>query len=247
MALLLRPPLHRLGPLLGQVVLRQSLQRAHQLAVHDAGRERVELARGRRHPGLFEQGQAALDVTVEDQQSRLRDASDGGGRGVAPRAHLDGSAGPLLGAWPVPAQHPLVVADHGEPGVGWRDPALIEELLGATQPATHRCHQGGVEQQVHRQAHRGAGRRCGLAGGHQSCVCALPGLDGDIEVPRAVGGVGEHRQIREADLAARIRLPEQVERCRPLTTGCGVVGTLEDAARCTIAHRGAPIYRRLPR
>ena len=65
------PPLHRLGPLLGQVVLRQSLQRAHQLAVHDAGRQRVELAGRHRHPGLLEQGQASLDLAVEDQQARL--------------------------------------------------------------------------------------------------------------------------------------------------------------------------------
>ena len=33
----LGPPLHRLGPFLGQVIVRQALQGAHQLAVHDPG------------------------------------------------------------------------------------------------------------------------------------------------------------------------------------------------------------------
>jgi hypothetical protein len=37
------PPLHRLGPLLGDVVLPEPLQCAHEFAVDDAGRERVEL------------------------------------------------------------------------------------------------------------------------------------------------------------------------------------------------------------
>ena len=53
----LAPPLHRLGPLLGHVVLRESLQGAHELAVDDPGRERVEVAGDRRHPHLVEQGE----------------------------------------------------------------------------------------------------------------------------------------------------------------------------------------------
>jgi hypothetical protein len=39
----LAPPLHRLGPFLGNVVLSDALQGTHELAVHDARRERIEL------------------------------------------------------------------------------------------------------------------------------------------------------------------------------------------------------------
>ena len=54
----LAPPLHRLGPFLGDVVLGESLQGADELAVDDPRRERIEVAGDRRHPGLVEQRQA---------------------------------------------------------------------------------------------------------------------------------------------------------------------------------------------
>jgi hypothetical protein len=131
--------------------------------------------------------------------------------------------------------------------MGWRGPSLIEELLGATQPPTHRRHQGGIEQQMHRQSHRGAGRGDGLAGDYQSCVGPLPGFDRHIEVPRAVGGVGKQRQIGIAELAARVCVLEQVECRRPVANRCGGMRTLESPARCALAHRAPPICRRLPR
>ena len=53
----LAPPLHRLGPFLGHVVLREALQGAHELAVDDPGRERIEVPGDRRHPGFVEQRQ----------------------------------------------------------------------------------------------------------------------------------------------------------------------------------------------
>ena len=90
----LAPPLHRLGPLLGHVVLREALQRAHELAVDDPGRERIEVAGDRRHPGLVEQRQALLDIAVEDEQPGLGHLSDGARRRVTRRAHLDGARGP---------------------------------------------------------------------------------------------------------------------------------------------------------
>jgi len=51
----LAPPLHRLGPLLGDVVLGEALQRADELAVDDPGRERIEVPGHRCHPNLIEQ------------------------------------------------------------------------------------------------------------------------------------------------------------------------------------------------
>jgi hypothetical protein len=45
------PPLHCLGPLLGQVVLGEALQGAHEFAIDDPGRERIEVAEDGRHSG----------------------------------------------------------------------------------------------------------------------------------------------------------------------------------------------------
>ena len=51
----LRPTFHRLGPLLGQVVEREALEGAHQLAVDNPCGEGIQISRHRGHPGLVEQ------------------------------------------------------------------------------------------------------------------------------------------------------------------------------------------------
>ena len=79
----LAPALHRLGPLLGHVVLRESLQRADELAVHEPGRERIEIPGDRRHSRLVEQRQTFLDIAAQDAQPSRRHSSDGARRGVA--------------------------------------------------------------------------------------------------------------------------------------------------------------------
>ena len=56
----LAPPFHGLGPFLGQVVLGESLQGADELAVDDPGRERIQLAGSRGHPGFVEERQPLL-------------------------------------------------------------------------------------------------------------------------------------------------------------------------------------------
>ena len=58
----LAPPLHRLGPFLCDVVLGEALQGAHELAVDDPRRERVEVPGERRRAGFIEQRQARLGL-----------------------------------------------------------------------------------------------------------------------------------------------------------------------------------------
>ena len=94
----LAPPLHRLGPLLGHVVLGEALQGAHQLAVDDPCRERIEVPRDRRHPGFVEQRQTLLDIAVQDEQPCLGYPSDGARRRVTGRTDLDRPPGPHPGA-----------------------------------------------------------------------------------------------------------------------------------------------------
>ena len=189
----LAPPLHRLGPLLGHVVLGEALQGAHELAVDDPGRERIEVPGDGRHPGLVEQRQTLLDIAVQDEQPGLCHPSDGARRRVTRRTHLDGSPGPLPSAGQVAGQHPLVGADDREPRVRRRLTPTFEKPLRSCQPAAHRCHEGGVEEQVHRDAN---GRACGrdlVTGLHARGVGALPRLDGHIEMAGRVGDLAEHR------------------------------------------------------
>src|SRR5687768_15746683 len=49
------PPLHRLGPLFREVVLRERLQCAHELAVDDPRREGIEFAGDGSHAGFVEE------------------------------------------------------------------------------------------------------------------------------------------------------------------------------------------------
>ena len=128
-----RPSLHRLGPFLGQVVERESLECAHQLAVDDAGREGVEVSRGRSHSCLVEQCETARDIAIEDDDASLGDPSDGGGRRVTPRTDLARLTGTCERALPVADQHALVATDHRKPGVGRRLVALVEQLLRREQ------------------------------------------------------------------------------------------------------------------
>ena len=186
------PPLHRVSPLLRDVVLRQSLQGADELAVHDPGRERIEVPGDRRHPDLVEQRQSFRDITVQDAQPSTRHPSDGAGRGVVLRAHFDRTLGPLPGALDVADQHPLVRSDDRQPRVRRRLLLTLEQMLGPGEPAAHRRHQRGVEEQVHRDADRCARRRDRVAGFDAERVRALPRLDGHVEM------AGRVRDLRRA-------------------------------------------------
>jgi hypothetical protein len=111
------PPLHHLSPFLGRVVLCESLQGAHELAVDEARREGIELIRDHRHAHLVEQRETLPHVAVQNQEPGLCDPSEGARRRVAPRTDLDGTPGPVSGAREVARQEPLVRPDRRQPRV----------------------------------------------------------------------------------------------------------------------------------
>jgi hypothetical protein len=90
----LAPPFHRLCPLLGDVVLAEALQCAHELAVDDAGRDRIELSGDGRHPGSIEQCETLLHITVQDHEPGLCHLSESAGSGGGHRPDVDGLPGP---------------------------------------------------------------------------------------------------------------------------------------------------------
>src|SRR6185503_1631192 len=61
----LGPALHGPGPLLRQIVLRERLQRAHDLAVDHPGRHRIDLAREHRDAGLVEGLEPVADLAAD--------------------------------------------------------------------------------------------------------------------------------------------------------------------------------------
>ena len=189
----LTPPLHRLGPLLGHVILGEALQGADELAVDDPCRQRIEVPGDGGHPGLLEQRQTLLDIAVQDEQPCLCDPCDGERRRVTLRTHLDGTPGPLPRGGQVTGQHPLVGADHRQPGVRRRLTQTFKKPLRSCQPATHRCHQGSVEKQVHRDPNT---RTCGrdlVTALQIPGVGTLPRLYGHIEMAGRVRDLTEQR------------------------------------------------------
>ena len=189
----LAPPLHHFGPFLGDVVLREALQRADELAVDDPGRERVEVAGDRRHSHVVEQREAVLDITVQNQQACFCDLSDCTRRRVALRAHLDGAPGPRASTGLVARQQPLVGADCRKPRVRGILVLAVEQVLRACQPAPHRGHERGVEKQVHRDSNRRRGCRDMIARLQAGRVSTLPRIDRHIEVSGRVGHLAKKR------------------------------------------------------
>ena len=222
------PPLHRLGPFLGRVVLRESLQGADELAVDDPGRERVEIPGDRRHPNLVEQREALLDITVEDQQPRFCHSTEGARRRVKPRTQLDGPLRPRSGAGQVAGQHALIRPNHRKPSARRSLGLTVQEPLGSCQPAPHRRHQGGIEEQVHRHANRRTCRRVLVAGLHAQRVRALPRFDGHVEMPRRVGDLAKDPKIGGAHEAVRVRLREELERRAPISSRCRITCPLDE-------------------
>jgi 4-oxalocrotonate tautomerase len=234
------PPLHRRGPLLGHVILGEALQGAHELAVDDPCRERIEVPGDRRHPGLVEQRQTLLDIAVQDEQPGFCHPSDGACRRVARRTHLDGTPGPLPSAGHVASQHPFVGADNRKPGVRGRLTPTFEKPLRSLQPAAHRCHESGVEQYVHRDAHGCACCRDVVTCLHACRVGALPRLDGRIEMTGRVGDLAKHRKIGGGKETVPVRLHEEVECLLPVLPGCRVTCALDEAKTSAVAHRTPP-------
>ncbi len=211
MAFVSAPPLHRVGPLLGDVVLSEPLQGADELAVHEPGRERIEVPRDRRHPSFVEQRQAlprrrrpgCAAAPPPPVRRRTRQ-----GRRSEPTSMA--RSGPLPSPLEVAGQHPLVGADDRQPCVRRRLLPSLEQAVRPREPAAHRRHQRGVQQQVHRDANRCARRRDGVAGLHAERIRALPRLDGHVEMAGRVGDLGEQGQIGRTQEPVRVGLHEEL-------------------------------------
>jgi hypothetical protein len=114
-------------------------------------------------------------------------------RWIVPRADLDGPPRPLPGAGRVAGQQALVGAGDCDPGMRRRLVPAVEQPVRPRQPAPHRRHEGGVDEQVHRDASGSTGRRGLLPGEEARRVSALPGLDGHVEVAGRIGDLAERR------------------------------------------------------
>jgi hypothetical protein len=134
-----------------------------------------------------------LHIAVQDHEPGFGYPPERARRGVARSTDVGGLPGPWASAGPVPGQHPLVGADDSQPGVCRRPATTLEKHLRSCQPCAHRCQEGGVEEQVHRDADRSRSGSDGVVGPEGSGVCALPRRDRHIEVAGRIRDLTEQR------------------------------------------------------
>jgi hypothetical protein len=137
----------------------------------------------------------------------------------------------------VARQHSLVRADYRKPRVRRRLILTLEKPFRSRQPAAHRRHQGGIQKQVHSDAEGSPRRRDPVASLYARRVCALPRLDGHVEMARSVGDLAENRKIGGAGEALRVRLHQKVEGLLPIAPRRRVAAALDDGLTHITAHR----------
>jgi hypothetical protein len=134
-----------------------------------------------------------LHIAVQDHEPGFCHLPESTRGGLEPRADVDGLPGPPATPRRVTGEHPLVGANDTEPRVCRRLAMTVEEILRPGQPGTYRRHQGGVEEQVHRDADGGPGGSNRVMGLQERGVRALPCLDAHIQMAGRIGDLPEHR------------------------------------------------------
>ena len=237
------PPLHRRRPLLGQVVLRERLQRAHQLAVDDPRGEGIELAGDRGHGRFVEEPQALLDVAVQDEAAGLGHPAHGGSSRIALRADVDGLPGPIPSTLEVAREQPFVIAHHREPGVDRCPVVALQQSFRPLDPPPNGRHERRVEEQVQGDTDRCARCREMITRAQALRVGPFPRVDRHVETTRGVPHLGEQGEVRPAQGRACIRLDEQVERVLPLAPPRGFARLFHESRLGGLTHPRPPEAR----
>ena len=98
---------------------------------------------------------------------------------------------------------------------------ILEELIGALDPAADRGHEPRVEQEMHGDTCSGAGGGGASAHAKAFCVHPLPRFDGDIKMPCRVRNVGKKGQIRRCQRPDCISLRQEIVRALPVAVRRG--------------------------
>ena len=141
------PPLHRLGPLLSQVVLTEPLKHAHQLAVQHPGRGGIELTGDGRHrrPHRSESRPSTTSpAKITACASATRPIAAAAGLPIDPTTIA--RLAQVRAAVQVAPHQAVVALDHREPGMRWRIVVPLEQSLRSFDPAADRGHQRGIHQ-----------------------------------------------------------------------------------------------------
>ena len=230
------PPLHGCRPLLGLIILRERLERTHQLAVDKPGEERVEFAGDHGHGRFVEKPQALGDVAGQDDAPCLGDPAHGGSGRIALRTDIDGAPGPLPSALEVARQQPFVVAHHRQPGVDRGLALRLQQAFRPGDPPANRGHHRCIEEQVHRDTDRRACCRKMISRAHVLRVGPFPSVDRHIEVARGVGGLGEKGKVRSTERAVRVCLDQKAVSLLPIAPPHGFPRLVHKLCRRSSAH-----------
>jgi hypothetical protein len=103
-------------------------------------------------------------------------------------------------------QEALVCSHHCEPGQRGRFVVPGEKSFGSGRPATHRSHEGSVEEQVQGDPDRRIGGGDRVSSLQARRMGSLVSLDGHIEMSRLVGELSKHPQVFVTEQPVRIGL-----------------------------------------
>ncbi len=202
----LRPVLHGRRPLLGEVVLRDRLQCAHDFAVDDARRQRIDLAGDGGDRGFVQQIDAAGDLAREDDASRFGDAAHRGRGGVVHGANRDRPLRPLGRSIEVAREQPFVAANDGEPGVDGGVLVPGEQPLGTRRPAADGREQRRVEEHVQGDARGRRGGVDAIVAPERFGMRALPRVDRHVDVTGRIGRGREQAEVGSGHARTGIEL-----------------------------------------
>jgi hypothetical protein len=152
------PVLHRLGPFSCPLVEREPLHSADDFAIDHPRCHGIDVARCQCERDVVEHLDAFVDVSIEDPESgHGRPPHQHGGLHAESLAEVDGPHGVDPCGHHVAAPQPFVGTYHGHDRMDRGLVVFGDQSIGPAEPPPDRCHQSGVDHQVH--------------GDHDGCPC----------------------------------------------------------------------------
>ena len=220
------PLLHRLGPLIGPVVLGERLEGTDRAAEQDHRGHPVQLARHRGDRRLVQERQPLLDLSEQDQRASLRVGGERARRRIAGAVRdLDRPSSFLERRFPVAG------VDQGRPchldgqgRVHRRVGEVRQQVPASHHPTPERGLEAFVEEDV-RDPRGGGGGALPVAFRQPRRVHALPRVARDSRFADEIGDLRAHRDAVGVQLPRPVGFREQVVCLLPCLAGDGVSGS----------------------
>ena len=237
------PPLHRLRPFLGTLVVGQPLRRAHGAAVHDRCGERIELTRDRGDRGLVDECETLVHVSLQDHCPSFDVPAEGaGGRVTDGSPDLTGAPSPCERRIEVADDHRREAAGGGEGAVRCALGKFLQQLFDAPEPAAKHRELARVEEDMACAQSR-LGGALAISSFQPGLVHPLPGVDRHVGVPGEIRGPSEQSAVVRVQGFRGVGLDQQRVPLGPPLPVDRVTGSIEERASCVNAQRHPLVAR----